>query len=578
MTLTATTVRVQYSGDGSTTAFAVTFVFWDDDDFQAILTDSAGADTTWVRGTDYTVAGGSGATGTLTATTAPASGETLTIISNLTDTQDTDLIEGGQFPAASVEQQLDQIVRQIQQTAEELGRAIKLAVTSTFSGLTVPDPSADKVLGWNAGATDLENKTPNTDTLITLPGTSTDNAIPRFDGTGGASLQDSGVTISDTDVFAHAAQTRWVKGADIASASPLVLGSDGNYFDVTGTTGFSQITVSAGTFFILQFDGILTLTHGANLNLPGAADITTAAGDEIVCFATAANTTRVISYSRSPGQGTWRKGADLASADPLVLGTDGNYFDVTGTTNFASITVVVGSLFMLQFDGVLTLTHNATTLDLPGEANITTAAGDSLIGFATAADQVHVISYTKADGTAVVTSGGGLTSIANTSITAVTNIDFTGFDSTLYDNYEVWISNGQPGNDGVIPEMETSTDGGSTFDTGASDYSWLVQDAGAAISNDRDDLDSEIQLSGGQTVGNAANENISFKISVFGPEATEYTMFTWMGFLRDTGTVHARIVGGGDRISAADVNGLRFHLSAGDWVVQGNIQFLGIAQ
>ena len=300
MTLTATTVRVQFSGDGSTTAFAVTFVFWDDDDFQAILTDSAGADTTWVRGTDYTVAGGSGATGTLTATTAPASGETLTIISNLTDTQDTDLIEGGQFPSASVEQQLDQIVRQIQQRAGELDRTAQLAKTTTTSGpLTLPEPSADKVLGWNAGATDLENKTPNTDTLLTLPNSSTDNALPRFDGTGGAALQNSGVTIDDNDVLAHAAQTRWVKGADIASASPLVLGSDGNYFDVTGTTGFSQITVAAGPFFILQFDGALTLTHGANLIMPHAANQTTQAGDRLIGFAEAANITRVLAYEHA---------------------------------------------------------------------------------------------------------------------------------------------------------------------------------------------------------------------------------------------------------------------------------------
>ena len=32
---------------------------------------------------------------------------------------------------------------------------------------------------------------------ITLPGSSTDNAIVRWDGTGGATVQDSGVTVSD---------------------------------------------------------------------------------------------------------------------------------------------------------------------------------------------------------------------------------------------------------------------------------------------------------------------------------------------------------------------------------------------
>lgn len=95
------------------------------------------------------------------------------------------------------------------------------------------------------------------------------------------------------------------------------------------------------------------------------------------------------------------KGGDISSASPLVLGTDGNYFDVTGTTNFAVITVAAGTEFMLQFDGVLTITHGST-MDLPGEVNFTTAAGDRMICFAQAANDVQVLSISKADGTAVV--------------------------------------------------------------------------------------------------------------------------------------------------------------------------------
>ena len=71
------------------------------------------------------------------------------------------------------------------------------------------------------------------------------------------------------------------------------------------------------------------------------------------------------------------KGADRTSAAALVLGTDGNYFDVTGTVTITSIsTLPAGTVIKLQFDGVLLLTHNATTLILSGGANYTTAAGD----------------------------------------------------------------------------------------------------------------------------------------------------------------------------------------------------------
>lgn len=73
----------------------------------------------------------------------------------------------------------------------------------------------------------------------------------------------------------------------------------------------------------------------------------------------------------------WSKGSDLASATSLTIGSDGNVFDVTGTTTITSFSdVAVGTCIILQFDGALTLTHHATDLILPTGANITTAAGD----------------------------------------------------------------------------------------------------------------------------------------------------------------------------------------------------------
>jgi len=97
------------------------------------------------------------------------------------------------------------------------------------------------------------------------------------------------------------------------------------------------------------------------------------------------------------------KGGDIASASPTVIDTDGDYFDVTGTTSFAAFTVAANRHFVLQFDGALTMTHHATNLDLPGEANITTAAGDVAEFFSTGADTVQCLNYTKASGKPIVT-------------------------------------------------------------------------------------------------------------------------------------------------------------------------------
>lgn len=138
MTLTATDVKVPYNGDGSTVSFPVTFAFWDADDVRVILTDANGDDTEWTRGTQFNLPDGDGGTETLTVITTPTdytpqTGEKLTILSNLADTQPTALPLGGAFPSTSVEQRLDQIVRLVQQISEEVGRTAKFGVTEVSS-------------------------------------------------------------------------------------------------------------------------------------------------------------------------------------------------------------------------------------------------------------------------------------------------------------------------------------------------------------------------------------------------------------------------------------------------------------
>lgn len=56
------------------------------------------------------------------------------------------------------------------------------------------------------------------------------------------------------------------------------------------------------------------------------------------------------------------KGGDVASADEITLGTDGNYFDITGTTTINHITKTgwqAGAVVILQFDASVTVTDNA---------------------------------------------------------------------------------------------------------------------------------------------------------------------------------------------------------------------------
>ncbi len=102
------------------------------------------------------------------------------------------------------------------------------------------------------------------------------------------------------------------------------------------------------------------------------------------------------------------KGANLAAVagtTPIWV-TDGNFLHITGAETITSFGTAAqaGIERTLVFDGACVLTHNATSLILPGAANITTSAGDRAIVRAETTANARVIAYTKADGTALVAS------------------------------------------------------------------------------------------------------------------------------------------------------------------------------
>jgi len=149
-------------------------------------------------------------------------------------------------------------------------------------------------------------------------------------------------------------------------------------------------------FMVFADGGIVTIDPNSAETINGTTTQLVPDGAAAIVFNDASNAFAVSFPTGKDFRHEWVKGGDIASADPLVIDDDGNYFDVTGTTGFAALTVPVGALVMLQFDGALTLTHHATNLNLPGGANIVTAAGDRLIGFAPAADDFHVLSFAQA--------------------------------------------------------------------------------------------------------------------------------------------------------------------------------------
>ena len=97
------------------------------------------------------------------------------------------------------------------------------------------------------------------------------------------------------------------------------------------------------------------------------------------------------------------KGSDIASATTTDIGAaTGNFVDITGTTTITGLgTIQAGTRRTVQFDGILTLTHNGTSLILPTGANITTAAGDVAKFISLGSGNWICTNYTRADGSAL---------------------------------------------------------------------------------------------------------------------------------------------------------------------------------
>ncbi len=272
MALTSTIVRDPYNGDGVTTSFPVTFDFWDDTDVTVIHTDAAGVETTWVKGTEYTIVGGDGSTGTVTVSTSPtdytpASGEKLTILSAVGDTQDTILPAGGNIPSGPLEIQLDKIVRMIQEKNSEIDRKIGLAPSDgETASLYLPSASdrASRMLTFDASG----NVTVSGSTVSQIEDGATNAAASATAAAGSASASSSSATAAATsEGNASASET-----AAAASATAAAAAAASNLFSkvtlVTDAESPYTITPDTedGTMYIVD-----SSAGNVTINLPSIA-------------------------------------------------------------------------------------------------------------------------------------------------------------------------------------------------------------------------------------------------------------------------------------------------------------------
>jgi len=283
MTISTTTTRTTYNGNGVTTVFSIPFRFLVNGDIVVVSVSAAGVETTKTLTTDYTLTGaGDDAGGSVTMLVAPANGTRLIIYRDTDIVQETDYISGDPFPAETHERALDRLTMIAQEIGSDADRAIKVPVGDSSSLSTTLPAAADRldkfiVFDATTGATELSTVT-QTEVASAVAaayaaGSTADAVTFLQEGTGAVSrsaqakLRES-VSILDygASTGASAATNAAAITAALAEASSVYIPA-GTYSSNTFTMLTDRTLHGDGAASILSFPagqtGIYGLSSGA---------------------------------------------------------------------------------------------------------------------------------------------------------------------------------------------------------------------------------------------------------------------------------------------------------------------------
>lgn len=150
-TVTTTTARNQYVGNGATLVFPYTFRVLASSDLQVLINDVVQGSAT------YSVSGvGATTGGNVTFLVAPANGASIVFLRNIPITQQSDYVQNAPLPAETLERDLDKGAMIDQYILERVNRAILLPPSANLVGVQIPAPGAGNYIRWNLAGTQLE--------------------------------------------------------------------------------------------------------------------------------------------------------------------------------------------------------------------------------------------------------------------------------------------------------------------------------------------------------------------------------------------------------------------------------------
>lgn len=248
---------------------------------------------------------------------------------------------------------------------------------------------------------------------------------------------------------------------------------------------------------------------------------------------------------------------------------------VAKTSGFTAGAADAGALwalsnaFTLAFDAAATL-GNGWAVDLinagTGIVTLDPNGSETVDGFTTLKMYPGERFRIACNGTAFYTIGRAATVVTHSGTLSAASAAVFGDLDAAFREYEITLSGFLAATDQVNLIGELSTDNGSSWDQGASDYD------DAARRQNSTPTGSDIGFSPGSALslirnslaGNAAGETVSGKVTIVDPMAATRTAVNWhLQHRNETGSFNM-IVGGGQRLASSQHNAFRLRFSSGN--------------
>ena len=448
MTVSSTTNKQSYNGNGSQSVFAYGFKIFADTDIQVYV-----GTTLKTLSTHYTLSGvGAAGGGNVTFTTGniPASGTgNVTILRSLALTQGVDLVNYGRFDAEVIESQYDKLVMMVQQLQEQADRTIRFNTTvSDAGGVEITDTVAErsnKVLAYdNAGDLSVANELGEwkgnwaTNTAFAprdlVLDAATNNVyiclVAHTSGTLSSDVSSSKwALVINASAVAASATTATTKASE-AAASATTASNQASTSTTQANTSTAQASIATTK--------ANTATTKAATATTKASEASTSASNAAASASTASTQATNSSNSASAGSTSATNSANSATAAASSAST------ATTKANSATASASTASTQATNSSNSATASANSAT----ASANSATASGNS----ATAAASSASTATTKRN-----ESSASATAAANSAAAAATALD-------SFDDRYLGAKSSAPGQDN---DGNALVQGALYFDTSA---------------------------------------------------------------------------------------------------------------